>query len=310
MWPLIGAGIGAAANLVNGILNRDAQQEANEVNAANQLHMNTVNATREDRIRADDLAVATAWRNDDRDRFLADRNFSTALQKEFAQSGIQWRAEDARKAGISPLFALGGGGATYSPSSTVGGGSPPRSTFTPGIAPRDAPAPLNLGSMGQDISRAIMATASNSGRSAIFNEAVNEATLQNLTLKNELLSSQIGRLKSGQTGPGIPSSSGFSEWSGRHEWDDPEKIPRLNLGHGPIKNDPNVSNAEDFEKRYGEMSDWIFGPYIAYKDYQLNTGGIGAHIGSMIRGAADRFSAAAANTRYRNAVSEKWRGHY
>lgn len=36
-------------------------------------------------------------------------------QKEFAQHGIQWRVEDAKAAGVHPLFALSGGGAAYSP---------------------------------------------------------------------------------------------------------------------------------------------------------------------------------------------------
>lgn len=37
-------------------------------------------------------------------------------QREFAQMGIQWRVADAKAAGLHPLYALGGGGATYQPS--------------------------------------------------------------------------------------------------------------------------------------------------------------------------------------------------
>lgn len=37
-------------------------------------------------------------------------------QREFAQMGIRWRVEDAKAAGLHPLYALGGSGATYSPS--------------------------------------------------------------------------------------------------------------------------------------------------------------------------------------------------
>lgn len=40
---------------------------------------------------------------------------NTALQREFAQSGIRWRVEDAKAAGLHPLYALGGTGATYQP---------------------------------------------------------------------------------------------------------------------------------------------------------------------------------------------------
>lgn len=40
-------------------------------------------------------------------------------QKEFAQNGIRWRVEDAKAAGLHPLFALGGGGAAFSPPPTI-----------------------------------------------------------------------------------------------------------------------------------------------------------------------------------------------
>lgn len=43
------------------------------------------------------------------------RNTEYLRQKEFAQHGIQWRVEDAKAAGLHPLFALGGGGAAYAP---------------------------------------------------------------------------------------------------------------------------------------------------------------------------------------------------
>lgn len=42
-------------------------------------------------------------------------------QKEFAQHGIRWKVEDAKAAGLHPLYALGGSGASFSPSFTVSG---------------------------------------------------------------------------------------------------------------------------------------------------------------------------------------------
>ena len=36
-------------------------------------------------------------------------------QREFAQNGIQWRVDDAKKAGLHPLYAIGASGATYTP---------------------------------------------------------------------------------------------------------------------------------------------------------------------------------------------------
>lgn len=38
-----------------------------------------------------------------------------AMQREFAQNGIQWRVEDAKKAGLHPLYAIGASGASYTP---------------------------------------------------------------------------------------------------------------------------------------------------------------------------------------------------
>lgn len=38
-----------------------------------------------------------------------------AMQREFAQNGIQWRVEDAKKAGLHPLYAIGASGASYMP---------------------------------------------------------------------------------------------------------------------------------------------------------------------------------------------------
>lgn len=65
---------------------------------------------------------------------------SSAQQREFAQMGIRWRVADAQAAGLHPLYALGGSGAAFSPSSvSVGGGGVPPS------------------SIGQNLSRAVAA---------------------------------------------------------------------------------------------------------------------------------------------------------
>lgn len=41
-------------------------------------------------------------------------------QKEFARSGIRWRVEDAKAAGIHPIYAIGANTPTYSPQAAVG----------------------------------------------------------------------------------------------------------------------------------------------------------------------------------------------
>lgn len=42
-------------------------------------------------------------------------------QKEFAQNSLQWKAEDAKKAGFHPLAALGTNSMSYTPSGSAGG---------------------------------------------------------------------------------------------------------------------------------------------------------------------------------------------
>lgn len=59
-------------------------------------------------------------------------------QKEFAQNGIRWRVEDAKAAGIHPIFAIGANTSTYSPQAAVG-------------------TDYGLSDMGQNIGRAIEA---------------------------------------------------------------------------------------------------------------------------------------------------------
>jgi hypothetical protein len=69
---------------------------------------------------------------------------NVALQREFAQKGIQWRAADAQKAGISPLAALGAQTHQFQPQH-IGSSAGAKEQ-----ALGDA-----LGSMGQNISRAM-----------------------------------------------------------------------------------------------------------------------------------------------------------
>lgn len=71
-------------------------------------------------------------------------------QKEFAKHGVRWRVQDAKAAGLHPLFAFSGQLGGYSPSATVlGGGSG-------GYSESDAMGEA-LSRAGQDVSRAVLA---------------------------------------------------------------------------------------------------------------------------------------------------------
>lgn len=81
----------AAALLASGLANIYANKQANKTNWARQQQMN-------------------------------ERNYQA--QKEFAQNSIQWRKQDALRAGINPIYALNANGANFSPSFQATGSNP------------------------------------------------------------------------------------------------------------------------------------------------------------------------------------------
>lgn len=120
-------------------------------------------------------------------------NAQIAAQKEFAQSGIQWKVADAQKAGIHPLYALGASTVPFSP---IGiGGSP----LAEGIQ-----------NAGQDIGRAIDAGGT-AGQRAYTNKLM-QLQLQRGELENAILASDLAR-KNSPAGmpPPIPSGYGASQ---------------------------------------------------------------------------------------------------
>lgn len=166
------------------------------------------------------------------------------LQKEFAQKGIQWKVADAKAAGIHPLYALGANTISYSPSA-VG------SDLASGLS-----------AMGQDIGRAVDAVSTSKERAAAA--ALDALQLERAGLENELLRSQItgeNIKNAGQLGPAMPDINNTGNPG------DPLKI-----GGVTIKTDPNTSSGQTFENRYGDFSDWITGPAIAWQDFKKTIG--------------------------------------
>lgn len=106
-----------------------------------------------------------------------------SFQKDLAYHGIQRKVADARSAGIHPLAALGASPAYGSP-----------------VSVGNAPV-ADMSGMGQDIGRAVAATATNHERKMM------DIQLDNAKLDNEMkrmeVTSQRRRLF-GQVGPGIP----------------------------------------------------------------------------------------------------------
>lgn len=114
-----------------------------------------------------------------------------AQQKEFAQSGIQWKVDDAKRAGVHPLYALGANTVSYAPQSV---GSADYSSIA------DA---------GQNIGRAIDATRSNPSKAAAT--ALTAVQLEGLQLDNDIkraqLNSALATARQAGNPPGLPSSS-------------------------------------------------------------------------------------------------------
>jgi hypothetical protein len=110
------------------------------------------------------------------------------LQREFAQKGIQWKVADAKRAGIHPLAALGA--QTYNASPA----------YVDGLAEQGQ----NMGNMGQDISRALVAQASTHDKQLMdinLSNAKIDNKMKQLELQNKINSLQNG----GQTGAGRPN---------------------------------------------------------------------------------------------------------
>lgn len=114
---------------------------------------------------------------------------NAALQTQFAKKGIRWRVADAKAAGLHPLAALGGGGAQFTPL---------------GQAFVEDPNPVPLAeSMGQNISRAVQATMTRDER---MKTKAQELELENMSLHNDLLRSQVLASQREAIGPPLPSA--------------------------------------------------------------------------------------------------------
>lgn len=115
-----------------------------------------------------------------------------SMQQEFAKQGIQWKVEDAKKAGIHPLAALGAQTTSYAPVSV---GQP---SIASGIA-----------SAGQDISRAVDATRGTGARLDAYTKTVQDLNLTRMGLENQLLGSQIAKINQAGTPPPMPGTDRF-----------------------------------------------------------------------------------------------------
>lgn len=110
------------------------------------------------------------------------------LQKRFAQMGVRWKVEDAKKAGIHPLYALGAQTHSYTPTS-IG----------------DAGLGAGIAAAGQDIGRAIDSTRTAPEKLDALGRTAAALELERAGLQNDLLRAQIAETTSRSTQPAFPS---------------------------------------------------------------------------------------------------------
>lgn len=158
MDPFFGAAlVGAGSSFIGGLMNQDAQRSANALN-----------------------------------RKLNNDNIQ--LQREFAQNGVSWKVEDAKRAGIHPLYALGANTHSFAPAS-IGA--------TADTSMGDA-----VSNMGQDISRAMMAGKSQEERDLMNLQKLSlQADVEGKHLDNLLRLQNLDR-SNNQIGPPLPSAAG------------------------------------------------------------------------------------------------------
>lgn len=193
---MIGSVIGAIGNIVGGFMNKESAEDAQYATQQN------LNAQME-------------------------------MQKAFAKQGIRWRVEDARKAGIHPLYALGANTASYTPQSVAFQG--------------DSSLGNAFAAAGQDIGRAINSTRTGAERVDAFTKSMQAIQLESagvdLQIKKTMLASQIQRNIANATPPGpgiVPEAK------------KPEDRPQLYIDGTKIHTDPGTSPAKSWEDALGD----------------------------------------------------------
>lgn len=194
-------------------------------------------------------------------------------QKEFAQSGIQWKVADAEKAGIHPLYAMGANTVSYAPQSI--GSTPSNFDF--------------VGQAGQNIGRAIDATRSNPAKQNALALTASKIQLEGLQLDNEIKKAQLASTIAtanpfGRATPGLPGTGTTSFMDGQgntpqsdpipplmHSARQPQYTTNVRVAGRDIQPSPHWSDGQTFQDRYGEPGEWAAAVPIAVSDYLWNT---------------------------------------
>lgn len=203
------------------------------------------------------------------DQQIAIAQQNMQMQREFAQHGISWKVADAQNAGLHPLIGAGAQAQSFSPV-TLGGSAPSG----------------DLGTAGQDISRAISAAGDATSRDArqARELTLEKAKLENAVLAEQLTASKMSRLR--QVGPPmaaavenqvIPGQGNgriplprpgpertlgghvITEEKIKQTPDDAPALAQFRPGGVHLKTNPYFADAQKVEDRYGNIAEEIGG---------------------------------------------------
>lgn len=107
--------------------------------------------------------------------------FNANMQKEFAQNSIRWKVEDAKRAGLHPMAALGVSSSSFSPVS----------------AQFESPDFSFLKDMGQNLDREALAAKDKESRDEAesFSRESNGLTLEKMGLENDILREELASIR-------------------------------------------------------------------------------------------------------------------
>lgn len=145
-----------------------------------------------------------------------------SAQEAFAQHGIRWRVADAKAAGLHPLFALGGSGASFSPSAQ------PVMTASEGAA------------LGQNIGRAIAGNELEDAQLALVRAQQKKTEMETLQLASDIKLQEQRASPTAQVAqafpvrmPGAPVGNNLGEINPDGSWMLPQPVPLAPLNHPP-----------------------------------------------------------------------------
>ena len=159
---------------------------------------------------------------------------NVANQKEFAQKGVQWKVEDAKKAGLHPLYALGANTTSFSP------------------------VPVTGSATGDAIAR------------GASNVVKNMSQAKMNKLQTDLVEAQIqeSRSRSIAALAQAKATNAEADFVTKQAIESAHKRDQQNVIAGtPIHEDPNWSDTQQMEDRYGDVAGAVYGLGVAGADF-------------------------------------------